>query len=497
MKKYILAYDFGTSGVKAALVGYDGTLLGYEERGYPLLSLQPGYAEQEPSAYWDAVCKATRAVVEKVGVAPGSVSGMAFGTQGMGIIPVDAGGNVLYNNITWIDSRAREQADEINEKLGSHAVDASDTLSKLLWFKQNEPALYEKTKYILDCTGFLNLKATGKMYADYTGSAPYHPVPAVNEKLQHMYTAAGLPLEKFPPLIPCSGYVGELTERAAEELGVTTGVKVYMGVVDVTVAAVGAGCCREGDVHIYLGTSGWITAITGSNYLTDACTGIYQLPSLDVNALIYGGCVQSACLAFNWTLDNFYRREKAELGECIFELIEEEVEQVPPGSNGVLASPWLMGERCPIMDEKARGVFLGVSNLTDRRDLVNAMMESICFSLRMQMDYYRRDTGKWPERVGAIGGGAQSEHWMQMMADVLHTPVYLPRSCRHSGAIGAAAIVAVGEGVYKPDEIGDFVQIERTFYPVEENVRAYDRYYALWKEVYPALKDIFEKLSNE
>lgn len=127
----------------------------------------------------------------------------------------------------------------------------------------------------------------------------------------------------------------------------------------------------------------------------------------------------------------------------------------------------------------------------------NAMMESICFSLRMQMDYYRRDTGKWPERVGAIGGGAQSEHWMQMMADVLHTPVYLPRSCRHSGAIGAAAIVAVGEGVYKPDEIGDFVQIERTFYPVEENVRAYDRYYALWKEVYPALKDIFEKLSNE
>lgn len=496
MKQYILAYDFGTSGVKAALVGFDGTLYGYEECGYPLISVRQGYAEQDPKDYWNAVCKATRAVIEKLNVPHNSIFGMAFGTQGMGIIPVDENGEVLYNNITWIDSRAREQADEINARLGEHTVDASDTLSKLLWYKQNEPELYAKTKYILDCTGFLTMKATGKCVADFTGSAPYYPIAAIDSILMKRYEAAGLDLEKFPPLIPCAGYVGDLTPKAAQELGVTEDVKVYMGVVDVTVAATGAACCKEGDVHVYLGTSGWISAITGSGYLTDVSTGIYQLPSLDVNAMIYGGCVQAACLAFNWAIDSFYHKEKQELGGEIFSLIEQEVSQVPPGSNGVLASPWLMGERCPIMDEKARGVYIGVSNLTQRRDMVNAMMESIAFSLRMQMDYYYRDTGgKWPEKIGAIGGGAQSDHWMQMMADIMNTTFYRPKNCRHSGAIGAAAIVAVGSGMYKVDEVDKFIQTERTFEPIPENVERYNRYYGLWKEIYPALKDLFAKLN--
>ncbi len=139
MKEYILAYDFGTSGVKAALVDFEGTLLGYEEVGYPLISEAVGYAEQDPVQYWDAVCKATRTVIEKVGVAGEDVVGMSFGTQGMGIIPVDEEGNVLYNNITWVDSRAREQADRMNAKAGENIIDASDVLPKVMWLKQYRP----------------------------------------------------------------------------------------------------------------------------------------------------------------------------------------------------------------------------------------------------------------------------------------------------------------------------------------------------------------------
>ncbi len=495
MKKYILAYDFGTSGVKAAMVGFDGTLYGYETAAYPLISEQQGYAEQNPTDYWSAICSSTNAVIQKLNVPKDSVLGMSFGTQGMGIIPVDEAGEVLHNNITWIDSRARKQADEINEKLGDHVVDASDTLSKLLWYKQNEPELYAKTKYILDCTGFLVLKATGKCVADYTGSAPYSPIPAIDDYLKNLYVTAGLDLEKFPPLIPCTGYVGDLTKKAAEELGVTEDVRVYMGVVDVTVAAIGAACCKKGDVHVYLGTSGWISAITGSEYLTDVSTGIYQLPSVDVNALIYGGCVQSSCLALDWTIDRFYHKEKEDLGEGVYPLIEEETREVPPGSNGVFASPWLMGERCPIMDEKARGVFIGLSNLTSRGDMVNAMMESIAFSLRMQMDYYQHDTGMWPEKIGAIGGGALRDHWMQMMADIMNTPIYRPKNCRHAGALGAAAIVAVGSGMYKVDEVDQFIQQDCTFEPIPENAKRYAQIYEQWKEIYPSLKELFAKMN--
>jgi xylulokinase len=160
-----------------------------------------------------------------------------------------------------------------------------------------------------------------------------------------------------------------------------------------------------------------------------------------------------------------------------------------------MASPWLMGERCPIMDEKAKGVFIGITNRSDRKELVNAMMECICYSLRMQVDYYTHDTGKVPAKVGAIGGGALSDHWMQMMADVLNLPVYRPRNCRHSGAIGTAAIVCVGMGLFKPDEIDRFVQIEDTFEPNPETAAIYGRLYETWKKIYPALKDIFTELN--
>ncbi len=498
MSEYILAYDFGTSGVKAALVDFEGTLLGYEEEGYPLISEAVGYAEQDPDQYWDAVCKATKAVLAKVGVPGEEVVGMSFGTQGMGIIPVDEDGNVLYNNITWVDSRAREQADRMNAKAGENIIDASDVLPKIMWHKQYRPEVYDKAKYILGCTGYLNMKATGKMTTDYTdGQGLYANDEAVEKMFYGMYDLAELDTAKVPPLIPTGGYVGNLTEQAAEELGVTTKVEVYMGAVDVTVAAVGAACCKEGDVHLYLGTSGWITAMIGPHYLANTCTGIYQLPGLDINNLIYGGCVQSACLAFNWTIDNFYRKEKEELGGGVFDLIEKDLENIPPGSNGIIASPWLMGERCPIMDEKTKGVFIGVSNLTDRADLVNAMQESIGYSLRMQMDYYKNDTGKWPEKIGSIGGGSLSDHWMQMMADIMGTPVYRPANCRHSGAIGAAAIVAVGMGRVGVNEVDQFVQVERTFEPDPERVAIYNEKYETWKKLYPALKDLFAEMADQ
>lgn len=146
--EYILAYDFGTSGVKAALVDLEGRMIGSKESGYPLIYTEEGYVEQEPTAYWKAVCEATRDVVESTGIGKETVTGMSFSTQGLGIIPLGKGGTILYNNISWVDSRARAQADEINAKLGRPEFDAADVLPKYLWIKQNMPKLYEKTAYL-------------------------------------------------------------------------------------------------------------------------------------------------------------------------------------------------------------------------------------------------------------------------------------------------------------------------------------------------------------
>ncbi|RGX55184.1 MULTISPECIES: xylulokinase [Anaerotruncus] len=500
---YILAYDFGTSGVKAALVDFDGNLLGDAERGYPLLTGPNGFAEQDPADYWKAVCAATKAVVKKVGIAEKDVVGMSFSTQGLGIIPIDAQGNILHNNISWIDSRARKQADEINEKMGSQEFGATDVIPKYLWIKQNMPELYEKTAYFLDCTGYLNFMATGVICIDYSGKAPYHSHPEVAAHRLKQYEAAGLDTAKCPPLIPCTGFVGNLTEKAARELGVTTRVEVYMGVVDVTCAALGAGCCKEGDAHVYLGTSSWLTAIIGYDRLENTGPGIWQLHCCDPTKQIYGGCIQSACMALNWAIDQFYHMEKI-LCETekmdyftrqnIFALVDREVDQVPAGSEGLLATPWLMGEGCPISDEKAKATFIGASTVHTRRHFLRAVMESICYSLRMEMDDYKQDVGRSLTKVNAIGGGAQSDPWLQMMADVLGVPVTRTKNCRHSGAIGSAAIVCIGMGVYKMEEIDRFVQLERTFEPRKEQVAVYNKQYKIWKKLHPALKEIFAEL---
>lgn len=497
---HIMAYDFGTSGVKAALVTLEGTLLGCEEQGYPLLTGENDFVEQEPEEYWRAVCTATRAVLEKTGIAKECVVGMSFGTQGLGIIPIDSQGNVLHNNISWVDSRARKQADEINEKLGEKEFGSADVIPKYLWIKQNMPELYEKTAFFLDCTGYLNLRATGKVCIDYSGKAPYHVNEDVVAHRKKWYEVSGLDVSKCPPLIPCTGFVGNLTVQAAEELGLSTRVEVYMGVVDVTCAAIGAGCCKEGDAHVYLGTSGWLTVLIGRERLRKTGTGIWQLLSFDPSKQIYGGCTQSACMALNWAIQQFYHLEKILCEDHkmnyfhrgdIFELINQEVEMVPPGSNGLLATTWLMGEGCPIQDEKAKLSFVGASTIHDRRHFVRAVMEAVCYSLRMEVEYYTQDTGKVLQKVGAIGGGAQSDPWLQMMADILQLPVYRPCHCRHSGAIGSAAIVCVGKGIYKMDEIDRFVQVEKTFYPRKEAANLYDRMYEIWNKLYPGLRDIF------
>lgn len=500
---YILAFDLGTSGVKAALVDFDGNLLAHEGRSYPLITGVNGFAEQDPEDYWRAACEATKAVIAKAGITGDAVVGMSFSTQGIGIIPIDKDGNVLNRNISWIDSRARKQADEINATLGSEDFQPTDAVPKYLWIKQNMPELYEKTAYFLDCTGYLNLMSTGRIFIDYSGKAPYHVDPAVAARRMEQFVAAGIDTTKYPPLLPCTNLVGTLTERAAEQLGLTTKVSVYMGVVDVACAALGAGCCKDGDAHIYLGTSGWLTVIVPYPRLASTGPGIWQLQSCDTTKLIYGGCIQSACMALNWAVDQFYHMEKIlydtrELDYIrdghVLSLVNREIETAPAGSDGLLATPWLMGEGCPITDEKAKATFIGASTEHDRRHFLRAIMESLCYSVRMEVEYYRHDTGKELARLGIIGGGALSDQWVQMMADVIGLPVYRPKNCQHSGAIGSAAIVCVGMGAYKIDEIDKFVQVEKTFYPCKERVEIYDRLFHVWQKIYPALKEIYADL---
>ncbi len=502
---YIMAFDFGTSGTKAVLVDFDMKFVAASVCGYPLFSPEKGYAEQSADDYWKATCQVARDVMEKAGVDKNAVKGISFGSQAMGIIPVDKNDNVIHNNITWVDSRAGKEAERINHIMGTEAQNSNDVVSKLLWLKENKSEIYNNTKYFLDCTGYLVFKSTGIPAMELTNSSPYSLNPQMQKYQERLYAAAGIDLDKMPPLKICGEYVANLTSAASEQLGLATEAKVFMGTGDVAAAAAGAGCCQIGDAHFYIGSSAWLSVIMDENRLENPSPGAYQIYSINKDLLIYGGCVQSACMTLDWAIEQFYQMEgqmlKGDLyrfinQEDIFNFINGEIKDIEPGSRNMIATPWLHGEHFPVLDEKARAVFFNITNLHDRRYFINAVMEGIAYSLRGQMELYTQDTGNTLTKIGVVGGGALSDHWMQILADIIKVPVYRPENVRHAGAIGAAFVAGVGLGLYKMDDLKDFIRLEKSFYPREENAAIYDKLYGVFKRIYPSMKEMFAEINN-
>ena len=491
--EYIAAYDFGTSGVKAALVSREGKIAAVREQGYPLLKPRPMYVEQRGEDFWNAVCKVTHEVIEDAGAAPEDVKGLNFSVQAVTFIPVDADGNELYNAISWLDGRAEKQAEKINSAFGVELVRAQDFQSRLLWFKENEPELYEKTKYFLDCDGYLQWKATGVMAVplDYEGILKYDPA------LQEYFdlTFSFVDGDKVPPTVMACSEYARLDKKGASELGLAEGTPVFGGMIDVPSAAVGCGCIKPGDAHIYLGSSGWLSALISHPYETSS--GSYMIPGMDPETLIYGGCTNSCCLMFDWAIDHFYAREHEELGGGIYGLVNKEISEVPAGCEGLHAFPWIFGEQFPINDPFIRAAFFNIGEGHTRAHFVRAVLESLCFSMRAQIDLYRKDTGCDIEEIGVNGGGSLSDPWMQMMADVLQMRVNVPEETRHSGAIGAAFAAAVGLGWCKPEDIHNFVGVEKTYEPDPEKKDIYDKKYEIFFEYYESVKDLSKKINEE
>jgi len=494
MSKCIAAYDFGTSGVKAALVDQRGNLITAKERPYALLRPAPAYVEQDPNEYWSAVCGATKDALLDSGTAPEDVAGLSFSSQEQNIIPVDRDGNILYNAISWLDSRAVKQAEEINEKLGVPALRSQDFYSRLLWLKQNEPSIYEKSEYFHYCNSFLKYKATGVKVASADSPAVVKFPPPTEAMIDAVYELAGLDKSKVPPMLnACMAYAG-LDAKAAKELGLAEGTPVFGGSVDVAGAAAGAGCLKEGDAHVYFGSSGWLSAIVGESAETTG-DGLYILPSVIPGLFIYGGCINSCCMLLDWAINKFYGVEKAR--PDVYDIVNAEAESVPPGSDGLMAGPWLEGEQCPINDPFAGGVFFNMRAGHNRGDFIKAIYESICYSMKWQVEYYEKDSGRTIGRIGANGGGSLSNTWMQSLSDVLQIPVYVPAHSRHSGAIGAALSAAIGLGFINEQELSSFITVEREFYPRREYAGLYADRYQKFKKLYSASKELFAELNAQ
>ncbi len=491
MREYIMSFDVGTSGVKAALVSLEGVLTASVERGYPLVTPRPGWAEQDPLAYWEALCACAREVTAGLGERA-AVVGISLCTQWKGIIPVDRAGNVLHNSLIWLDARAEEEAGILNARLGTQEFTGQSYWARLMWLRRHCPEIYRRAETIFEANSFLRWKLTGVRAMDISNDFIHSCDPVVDGYFDRLLAAAEIDRAKFPPLVQSTDRVGEVTAQAGREMGLPAGIPVFAGCCDIPAVAVGAGCGQRSMAHVYLGTSGWVAAVMEhrSEYV--------HVPSApfrrEDDILLFG--MQSVGLALNWTIAQFYRREQEQLGKGIFDLLERELADIPAGSDRLLATPWLSGE-LPPLSERARVVFLNGSAIHDRRHFVNAMMESVCYTIRQRIEQCEAFLGHPLEEITAVGGGASGRHWMQMLADVLQIPVLVPQANQHTGAIGGAYCALVGLGVCRDlSEIRRRIGIAGRYEPNRECWEEYRHMYEAFTGLYPALDPVFRKIQG-
>jgi len=504
--KYIIAHDVGTSRNKAVLVDTDGHIHGKCSESYRVSRPKPDWAEQEPADWWKAVTGTTRVVLEQTGVSPADVLCITYCTQMLGIVPMGPEERPLRPAIIWLDNRAGKQAQRLMRKFINATVFAliagaplcgKDCIPKLLWLKEEEPDVYHRMRCFLDVGGYLIYRSTGNMVMEWTGASVFGLDLKRKKWLRGLFRYAGLDPEKFPPLVRPIDQVGVLSREAATELGLLPGTPVIAGAGDAPAAAIGSGAVGEGEGHVYLGTSGWVGVVTKRTPRGKCGAAAIQSADPDKAFLIAETETAGACL--EWIGEELYKPQKTDLGPPnLYAIMDDSVGQVPPGSDYLIFTPWMCGERAPIADCKVRSSFLNLGADHTREHLLRAVYEGVAYNIRWILEIVERQFRFSLPQLRVIGGGARSAPWMQILADVAHRRVETVRYPQEAGALGAALVAAVGLGIYPGFEsLRKVVSVERVFEPQEQNRETYDALFHLYQQAYDSLRGFYQRLDQE
>jgi xylulokinase len=504
MDAFVIAHDVGTSSVKTALVSNKGKVVAHHTTSYPIQNPKPGWVEQNPEDYWNGVVENTRRIVDETKYDPKQIVGIVFSTQAMGIIPIDKAGNTLHANITWVDGRAEEQARWLMKMLGGKKIfkkligveiTGKDVIPKLRWLKQNKPEIYNSTDCILDVNGYLKYRATGRKVIEWSGACSYGFNLKNKDWERMVFRAAGVDLKKLPPLVRSTDLVGHLTPEAARELNLPEHISVFGGCDDTQSAAMGSGANGEGRAHIYLGTSAWAGVTTSKNLKHK--NGAFCLQSADPGFNLVVGITESAGSNFDWLIDNFYKLEKADPKiNNIYQFIDSETEGIPDGSNHLIFTPWLLGERCPVSTTTTRGTIFNLSLEHNRGHMVKAMLEGIGYNLKWILGNYEKDFGFRVDTLRAIGGGSVNNKWMQGIANITGKKIETITEPKMAGAIGASACAFVGSGMFEDfSRVSELIQVDKVFYPDPEKQEVFNELFRTYKDLYFSLKQTYKNIN--
>ena len=506
-KSLLLGVDIGTSGTKTVLFDQQGQALASETMEYPLYQPQNGWAEQDPNHWWEATLSTVRAVIEKSKVDAANIAGVGLSGQMHGLVMLDAGGNVLRNSIIWCDGRTTKQCAEITNLVGmkrlmeitANPALPGFTASKILWVRENEPEIYEKCRHILLPKDYIRYKLTGELATEMSDASGMNLMDVPNR----CWSKEILDLLKIDPSLLAKLYesheiTGYITAEVSGKTGLSKSTPVVGGAGDNAAAAVGTGVVETGRAFTTIGTSGVIFAhsdkatIDPDGRVHTFCAAVPQAWTVMSCTLAAGGSLQ-------WFRNNFCQAEM-QVAEQMdidpYELMAEEAKNVPIGANRLLFLPYLMGERSPLLDADARGVFFGLSGIHTRRDLIRAVLEGVVYSQRECLDVLRGMGVTFKEML-ATGGGGKSPLWRQMLADNYDCPVVTVQNTE-GPALGVAILAGVGAGVYEnvPAACREILKFNKAQLPHSEDKNAYTSYYELYKEVYRSLKVHYKSLAG-
>lgn len=519
----ILAIDLGTSGPKVALVTVEGEVVASEVESTELFLSDGGGAEQDPNDWWRAIVTATRRITDRSLVPPKQILAVAVTSQWAGTVPVDAEGKALGRAIIWLDSRGAKYVPEVTRGLiriqgygarrlerwlrktgGVPSLAGKEPVAHILFLRHERPDIYEAAHKFMEPKDYLNLRLTGKFLAT-TDSIALHWVTN-NRNIDDVHYDAQLlaqstiPREKLPDLTRAVDVIGTLTETAAIELGLDPETRVVGGTPDVPAAAVGSGAVADFEGHIYVGTSSWLTCHVPFKK-TDLIHNMASLPSALPGRYFIGNEQETAGACVAWLRDEVFCRDDAlDPGappDDVFERFGELVASVPAGSDKLIFTPWLYGEHTPVANPHLRASFSNLSLRTTRAHMIRAVMEGVAYNTRWLMQGVESFTGRAFESLRFIGGGAKSDIWCQIFADVLDRPIDQVADPLSANVRGAAFVAAIGLGRLRVEDVSSRVPIARRYLPQSAHRAVYDELFSEFLQFRKNNEAMYNRLNAE
>ena len=492
MHAILLAFDIGTSGLKASLIDENLNVLRNVTTTYPTHHLPGGGCEQDATDWW---MSAVRAMLMLRELAPEYVKKVdAIGVSGhmLGCLPMDADGQALRPAMIHADTRALSYSNELRSRFGrdyfyavtGNVLSPTATLCKTIWLKNEEPEVYAKTRRILQTKDYLVYRLTGRMETTDLSDASHGMLMNINTRRydEQMFRNAGIDMDKFPEIHAGCEIAGPLTEEAACHLGLRAGIPVSVGGGDGACANVGAGAARMGDFYLSLGTTAWIAGAMQEPFL-DPQHRVFHIYTLDGNGCNVFGTMQCAGRSITWAQELFdIPTPRA---------FDSTAALAPAGAGGLIYLPYLEGERSPVFDAQAQGVFFGMTTMHKREHFLRAVLEGVGCSVSQILDVLREK--QTIDELRIIGGGAKSKLWKQILADMCQATLHDVSTFSDSAtSLGAAAAAGVGIGLYKDlPEAASCIKISGSVAPAPEARETYALTKKRYAMLYPSLKDVF------